>query len=68
MARAQDKNGNNGASLGFEAKLWAAADKLRGNMEPSDYKHAVRASSAIGASDHKFRPSPSSCIYVKRGR
>ena len=32
---------NNGASLGFEAKLWAAADKLRGNMEPSDYKHVA---------------------------
>jgi type I restriction enzyme M protein len=32
---------NNGANLGFEAKLWTAADKLRGNMEPSDYKHVV---------------------------
>ena len=32
---------NNGANLDFEAKLWAAADKLRGNMEPSDYKHVV---------------------------
>ena len=31
----------NGAALGFEAKLWAAADKLRGNMEPSDYKHVA---------------------------
>ena len=30
---------NNGANLGFEARLWATADKLRGNMEPSDYKH-----------------------------
>ena len=30
---------NNGANLGFEAQLWVAADKLRGNMEPSDYKH-----------------------------
>ena len=29
------------ASLGFEAELWAAADKLRGNMEPSDYKHVA---------------------------
>ena len=29
------------ASLGFEAQLWAAADKLRGNMEPSDYKHVA---------------------------
>ena len=30
-----------GSSLGFEAQLWAAADKLRGNMEPSDYKHVA---------------------------
>lgn len=32
---------NNGAHLGIEANLWAAADKLRGNMEPSDYKHVA---------------------------
>ena len=32
---------NKGANLGFEAHLWAAADKLRGNMEPSDYKHVA---------------------------
>ena len=32
---------NHGASLGFEAQLWAAADKLRRNMEPSDYKHVA---------------------------
>ena len=32
---------NNGANLGFEDQLWAAADKLRGNMEPSDYKHVA---------------------------
>jgi len=31
-------NGN-GGNLGFEANLFKAADKLRGNMEPSDYKH-----------------------------
>ncbi len=28
-------------SLGFEAKLWAAADLLRNNMDPADYKHVV---------------------------
>ena len=32
---------NNGANLGFESQLWTAADKLRGNMEPSDYKHVA---------------------------
>ena len=30
---------NADSSPGLEAQLWAAADKLRGNMEPSDYKH-----------------------------
>ena len=35
------KQENSGAKLGFEAKLWAAAKKLRGNMESSDYKHVV---------------------------
>lgn len=29
------------ANIGFEEKLWAAADKMRGNMDPSEYKHIV---------------------------
>ena len=29
------------ANLGFEAELFGAADKLRGNVEPSGYKHVV---------------------------
>jgi len=33
------KNNNNGASLGFEQKLWKAADKLRNNMDAAEYKH-----------------------------
>lgn len=35
------KISSKGANLGFEDRLWAAADKLRGNMEPSDYKHVA---------------------------
>jgi Type I restriction-modification system methyltransferase subunit len=31
----------NGAKLGFEEKLWAAADKLRGHMDAAEYKHVV---------------------------
>ena len=38
---ANGKNKNNGGQLGFEAELFKAADKLRGNMEPSDYKHVA---------------------------
>ncbi len=40
LTKAKEKNGN-GANLGFEAELFRAADKLRGNMEPSDYKHVA---------------------------
>ena len=32
---------NGGAHLGFEATLWAAADKLRNNMDAAEYKHIV---------------------------
>ncbi len=35
------RNDNNGGNLGFEADLFKTADKLRGNMEPSDYKHVA---------------------------
>src|ERR1700686_5720417 len=34
------RNGN-GANLGFEAQMFLAADKLRKNLEPSDYKHVA---------------------------
>jgi type I restriction enzyme M protein len=29
------------SDLGFEAELFKAADRLRGNLEPSEYKHVV---------------------------
>lgn len=29
------------ASIGFEEKLWQAADKLRNNMDAAEYKHVV---------------------------
>lgn len=31
----------NGANLGFEAKLWESADKLRGSLDAAEYKHVV---------------------------
>jgi len=38
MARGKKAGTNgNGANLGFEAQLFLAADKLRKNLEPSDY-------------------------------
>lgn len=43
MARGRRSNNakKNGAILGFEAALWAAADKLRNNMDAAEYKHVV---------------------------
>jgi type I restriction enzyme M protein len=35
------KEQNNSANLGFEDQMWAAADKLRGHMDASEYKHVV---------------------------
>ena len=32
---------NSSANVGFEEKLWAAADKMRNNMDPAEYKHVV---------------------------
>lgn len=42
MARARTKGStNSSAQLGFEAKLWRAADKLRTNMDAAEYRHVV---------------------------
>jgi type I restriction enzyme M protein len=40
-ARARRTKSGNGATLGFEQVLWQAADKLRGHMDASEYKHVV---------------------------
>jgi type I restriction enzyme M protein len=41
MAKKSLPKSSNGAALGFEAKLWLAADKLRNNMDAAEYKHVV---------------------------
>src|SRR5436309_667087 len=40
-ARSSSSKNNSTANLGFEAKLWLAADKLRSNMDAAEYKHTV---------------------------
>ena len=39
--RKTKKKKDTGANLGFEAKLWEAADALRNNMDAAEYKHVV---------------------------
>ncbi len=38
--KSEDKK-STGANLGFEQKLWQAADKMRGHMDPAEYKHVA---------------------------
>src|SRR5437660_1138970 len=41
MAQSKAKKTDTAANLGFEAKLWQAADALRNNMDAAKYKHVV---------------------------
>ena len=40
-ASPRTKKSSPGSDLPFEAQLWKTADTLRGNMDASEYKHAV---------------------------
>lgn len=43
-SRRRGRNGreaDDGATVGFEAQLWATADALRNNMDAAEYKHVV---------------------------
>lgn len=41
MKKTSSNTTANTANLGFEAKLWLTADKLRNNMDAGEYKHVV---------------------------
>jgi len=41
LAKPKSPPKDSSANLGFEAKLWLAADKLRNNMDAAEYKHVV---------------------------
>ena len=41
MAKKAKAKSDTGANIGFESKLWLAADKLRNNMDAAEYKHVV---------------------------
>src|SRR5256885_16527409 len=41
LPKPRKQKNDTAANLGFEAKLWAAADALRNNMDAAEYKHVV---------------------------
>lgn len=66
---------SNGANLGFEEKMWRAADKLRSNMDAAEYKHVVLGlvflkyiSDAFQERHHQlelFTADPTSDYFIK---
>jgi len=57
---AKAANSGNGANLGFEAKLFLTADKLRGSMDASEYKHV-----ALGLVFLKYISDAFAAVYEK---
>ena len=55
-----NKKDTQAANLGFEAKLFLAADKLRGSMDASEYKHV-----ALGLVFLKYISDAFSTVYEK---
>ena len=53
MARTKSNSTPSGqgssATIGFEAKLWLTADKLRNNMDAAEYKHDVLANGSMSS-------------------
>ena len=41
MPKVKNQKQPDDSGLNFEAQLWAAADKMRGHMDASEYKHVV---------------------------
>ncbi|MEX2491220.1 MAG: class I SAM-dependent DNA methyltransferase [Nitrospirales bacterium] len=41
QTKSKTQKEQNGATVGFEQKLWQAADALRNNMDAAEYKHVV---------------------------
>ena len=58
----------NGATLDFESQLWAAADKLRGHMDSSEYKHVVLGLIFLKYISDSFEEVHGKLLIRKRGR
>ena len=56
MAKGNSQKQASGFALEFEAQLWAAADKMRGHMVASEYKH-VGVRMQLGAMSGQFFPN-----------
>ena len=55
MERTKETTNDTNANLGFEAKLWAAADALRNNVDAAEYKHAELAAQQTEGADPEDR-------------
>jgi preprotein translocase subunit SecF len=66
MANTIARNSDTSANLGFEAKLWAAADALRNNMDAAEYKHVVLGLIFLKYISDAFEATPGNAVQVQR--
>lgn len=55
----------NTANIGFEETLWKAADKLRGSMDASEYKHVVLGLIFLKYISDKFEMKYNELVAIK---
>lgn len=53
MKKGNGSNTKNNSGFNFEAQLWAAADKMRGQLNASEYKYVLLG---IDTNADNFRP------------
>lgn len=58
---------DNTANIGFEETLWKAADKLRGSMDASDYKHVVLGLIFLKYISDKFETKFNALVEEREG-
>ena len=60
------KSADHDGSLGFESTLWAAADKLRSNMDASEYKNVVLGLIFLKFISDKFEEKHAALVADKK--
>jgi len=61
MAKGNGQKTANGSNLDFEAQLWEAADKMRGHMDASEYKHVCLGLIFLKYISDAFEENASNC-------
>ena len=59
---------NDGATVGYETRLWQMADALRGSMDAAEYKHVVLGLIFLKYISARERPRTAPCPVDTQGQ